>query len=69
MTKADERNLQVREFVNTRVGLAKTKGPEDFQEYGETSEIHKLLTDLIEVKSRGFRGVVVTAIAGLHLTG
>lgn len=67
MSGVEERNNSGQYYVNTRLGVAKTKNKEDFPEFDESSEVYKLLTDLIEVNAKGFRGVVVTAITGLHL--
>jgi len=67
MTRIAERNHSGQYYVNTRLGVAKTKQDNDFQEFNENSYIHDLLTDLIEVKAKGFRGVVVTALTGVHL--
>lgn len=67
MAKIAERNQSGQYYVNTRLGVAKTKCVEDFPEFPPASPIHKLLTDLIEVNSKGFRGVVVTALTGMHL--
>lgn len=53
--------------MNTRLGVAKTQSEEAFPEFGPSSVVHKLLTDLIEVNAKGFRGVVVTALTGMHL--
>jgi len=62
-----ERNNSGQYYVNTRLGVAKTKKPEDFPEFGSSTEVYKLLGELIEVNAKGFRGVVVTALTGLHL--
>ncbi|MGF1603669.1 MAG: hypothetical protein ACFCU8_16930 [Thermosynechococcaceae cyanobacterium] len=62
-----ERNEAGKFYVITRIGVAKTKSAENFSEFGERSDVYKLLTDLIEVNAKGFRGVVVTALVGLHL--
>jgi hypothetical protein len=67
MTKIAERNQSGQYYVNTRLGVAKTKRAEDFPEFPPNSSVYKLLTDLIEVKAKGFRGVVVTALTGVHL--
>ena len=67
MAKIAERNNSGQYYVNTRLDVAKTKKDVDFAEFGENSIVHKLLTDLIEVNAKGFRGVVVTALTGLHL--
>lgn len=67
MNQIDERNSAGQYYVNTRLGVAKTKKEEDYPEFKPTSEIHQLLTELIEVNAKGFRGVVVTALTGLYL--
>jgi len=67
MNEIAERNSSGQYYVNTRLGVAKTKSNKDFQEFGSSTEIYKLLTELIEVNAKGFRGVVVTALTGLHL--
>lgn len=67
MAKIAERNHSGQYYVNTRLGVAKTKRADDFPEFGPDSSEHKLLTELIEVNAKGFRGVVVTALTGLHL--
>lgn len=67
MTKIAERNYSGQYYVNTRLGVAKTKRADDFPEFGPNTSEHKLLTELIDVNAKGFRGVVVTALTGLHL--
>ena len=67
MSGVEERNNSGQYYVGTRLGVAKTKTKEDFPEFDESSEVYKLLGELIEVNAKGFRGVVVTAITGLHL--
>ena len=67
MAKIAERNNSGQYYVNTRLGVAKTKNDEDFPEFSASTAVHDLLTDLIEVNAKGFRGVVVTALTGLHL--
>lgn len=67
MTGIAERNNSGKYYVNTRLGVAKTKGLEDFPEFSISTEVYELLSDLIEVNAKGFRGVVVTALTGLHL--
>lgn len=67
MSGIAERNNSGQCYVNTRLGVAKSKNPEDFPEFGDSTEVYALLSDLIEVDAKGFRGVVVTALTGLHL--
>lgn len=51
MAKIAERNNSGQYYVNTRLGVAKTKKEEDFPEFTSGSNVHKLLTDLIEVNA------------------
>lgn len=67
MSSVLERNNLAKFYVNSRLEVAKTKSQSDFSDYQESSEIYELMSDLIEVKAKGFRGIVVTAITGLHL--
>lgn len=67
MSSIAERNSFGEYYVNTRLGVAKTKKEQDFPEFSPEGDIHQLLTDLIEVNAKGFRGVVITALTGLHL--
>lgn len=67
MAKIAERNNLGQYYVNARLGVAKTKQEEDFPEFTNDSNIYQMLTDLIEVNAKGFRGVVVTALTGIHL--
>ncbi len=67
MSGIAERNKSGQYYVNTRLGVAKTKKVEDFPEFSSSTEVCNLLSDLIEINAKGFRGVVVTALTGLHL--
>ncbi len=69
MSGIAERNNSGQYYVNTRLGVAKTKKPEDFLEFSASTEVYELLSDLVDVNAKGFRGVVVTALTGLHLDG
>ena len=67
MMTVAERNNEARYYVRGRLNFIKNKVSGDFPEFSPASKIHRLLTDLIEVKSKGFRGLVVTAVTGLYL--
>ena len=67
MTQVQERNNEGRYYVNTRLAVAKTKNENDFPDFTESNPVYDLLTNLIEVNAKGFRGVVVTALTGMHL--
>ncbi|EKF9175826.1 hypothetical protein [Vibrio diazotrophicus] len=62
-----ERNDAARQYIVDRLNRARLKNESDFEVLGNYSTISSLLTDLIEVKAMGFRGVVATALTGLHL--
>lgn len=62
-----ERNEAVKSYLSNMIVIAKMKADEDFVNYIQETEVYKLITDLIEVNAKGFRGVVVTALVGMHL--
>jgi hypothetical protein len=66
-SKTTKRNSDGRTYVNTKIAIAKTKSTKDFPEFTEKTSVYKLLTDLIEINVKGFRGIVVTALVGMHL--
>ena len=67
-SKTTKRNSDGRTYVNTKIAIAKTKSTKDFPEFTEKTSVYKLLTDLIEINVKGFRGIVVTALVGMHLS-
>ncbi|MDC0535646.1 hypothetical protein OAO18_07545 [Francisellaceae bacterium] len=67
MSKVVARDKLAQHYVNAKLGVAKTKTVDDFLEFHTDARVHKLLSELIEVKAKGFRGVVLTALTGLHL--
>ena len=67
MSRIAERNSAAKRYVSNKINAAKTKVESDFSEFDKTTEVYQLLTDLIEVKSKGFRGIVTTALVGIHL--
>lgn len=62
-----ERNDAARQFIVDRLDIAKVRNEVDFQGLDNYLELSQTLSDLIEVKAMGFRGVVATALTGLHL--
>ena len=62
-----DRNQAAKEYVATLLNAAGTAQVSDFPLFSSETEIHKILTLLIETNAKGFRGLVVTALAGLHL--
>lgn len=63
-----KRNKDVKYYVNTQLLRAETLQESDFHDLlTGTPEIHNLLTNLIEINAKGFRGVVLTALVGIHI--
>lgn len=63
-----ERNESAKYYVTTRLNLAETLNDEEFCTLLEQyPQLIKMLTQLIEVNAKGFRGVVATALVGLYL--
>lgn len=67
MSKTSERDAASKLYVSDKINAAKNNMEEDFPEFSAESAVRLLLSDLIEVQTRGFRGVVVTALAGLYI--
>lgn len=67
MSQVAERNSAAKRYVNDKLSASKTRSEKDFPKFDKTTETHQLLTDLIEVKAKGFRGIVITALVGMHL--
>lgn len=65
--KVEERNISARYYVNAKLGRVSEMTGNDFPEFADGTDVHKLLTDLIEVNAKGFRGVVLTAIVGMQI--
>jgi hypothetical protein len=65
--KVEERNTNAKYYVNAKLGLAKELTENDFLDFAKDTDVNKLLTDLIDVNAKGFRGVVLTAIVGMQI--
>jgi hypothetical protein len=65
--KVEERNTGARYYVNAKLERAKEAKKDNFLAFAKGTEVNELLTDLIEVNAKGFRGVVVTAIVGMQI--
>lgn len=65
--KVEERNTGARYYVNAKLERAKEAKEDNFLDFAKGTEVNELLTDLIEVNAKGFRGVVVTAIVGMQI--
>jgi len=60
----DNRNERVQEHISNLIASVNGAKEEDFSDLSEFLLLKKTVTDLIFVKPAGFRGVVITAIAG-----
>lgn len=61
------RNERARIYVTEQIERAREKSESDFLSLPNYKEISSVLTSLIDTKSKGFRGVVATALTGVHL--
>lgn len=64
---SSHRNERAKTYVTEQIEKASKKSESDFLSLPNYSEISLLLTSLIDTKSKGFRGVVATALTGIHL--
>ncbi|MFZ4253431.1 hypothetical protein ACEV6G_15385 [Enterobacter ludwigii] len=62
-----ERNDKAKQFILDQLTTAALFNESDFQSIPEYHYIKNLLTDLIYVEARGFRGIVATALTGAFL--
>lgn len=62
-----ERNHQGEYYVNAKIAAVSKLTDADFPEFPPDNEVRRIMTDLIEVQAKGFRGVVITAIVGKKL--
>jgi len=65
--RVEERNTSARYYVNAKLECAKEVSKNDFPDFAKGTDVNELLTDLIEVNAKGFRGVVLTAIVGMQI--
>lgn len=65
--RVEERNTGARYYVNAKLERAKEAKEDDFLDFAKGTKVNELLTDLIEINAKGFRGVVVTAIVGMQI--
>ncbi len=65
--KVAERNEDAKYYVNAKLLRAATLQNDDFPDFSRGTPTHTLLTELIEIHAKGFRGVVLTALVGIHL--
>jgi len=62
-----DRNKFARDFTQTKLDNADLSTITDFSNLSDLDSLQEVLTDLIEVKAAGFRGVVATAIVGMEI--
>lgn len=67
MTSSFQRNERAKAYVSAQLRKAENSNESDFTNLPNYSEISLLLTSLIDTTSKGFRGIVATALTGLHL--
>lgn len=63
-----ERNEDAKYYVNAKLLRAEALQESDFHDLLiGTPEVSNLLTNLIEIHAKGFRGVVLTTLVGIHI--
>lgn len=62
-----ERNQFARDYVTSKLDEASIRTVDDFSGLEDFEKLKKTLRDLVCVKAKGFRGVVLTAIVGLQI--
>jgi transcriptional regulator with XRE-family HTH domain len=67
MMNVEERKELVRYWLSARLSYAKSRSGEEFKTIRDEISISQVLTDLIETNAKGFRGVVLTSLAGYHV--
>lgn len=62
-----ERNDKAKQFILDQFTSASLLNESDFENLANFESIKKILTDLIYVDAKGFRGIVATALTGKYL--
>ena len=62
-----KRNELAKQFIIDKLELVRELEESDFHQIPNYKQLARILTDLIFVTSKGFRGVVATAITGKYL--
>lgn len=65
--KVEERTKHVQYWLRTKLNRAKTLNEGHFSKLIDYDSISKILSNLIETNAKGFRGVVITSLAGLSV--
>lgn len=63
----EERNEFARQYVTEQLDKAEQRSANDFLDLDDIEELQSILDDLINIKQKGFRGIVLTAIVGLQI--
>ena len=66
MSKA-ERNENAKQFILEKINKSESKEIDDYRHLNDFENLESCLNDLIHVNPKGFRGVVATAITGMHI--
>lgn len=67
MTNSLLRNEKAKKYVTDKLTIASEKNESDFISLTRYSEFSVMLEFLIDTKPRGFKGLVATALTGMHL--
>lgn len=62
-----ERNEKAKKYIIDQITSVSQFNEDDFNDLKNHKELNKTLTELINVKAMGFRGVVATALTGKYL--
>lgn len=65
--RVEERNQRVVYWLNAKISHAKLLSESDFEQLNDADKASKALTNLIETNVMGFRGVVITSLAGHYI--
>lgn len=67
MSDSKLRNERAKLYITNKLTLASTKKETHFTTLSKYDEVSAVLQDLIETNTRGFKGLVATALTGMHL--
>lgn len=65
--RVEERNKSVEYWLRAKLDRAKSLSGTEFKKLHDETSISQVLTNLIETNAKGFRGVVLTSLAGYHI--
>ena len=67
MTDNSLRNEQAKKYITDKLTIASEKKESDFVNLTKYSAVSVILKSLIDTKPRGFKGIVATALTGMHI--